>query len=108
MTEKESSNIEVVRKYLLARNNYRCEVCNAPINELNCQLAHRIISSKNNLKKYGKVIIHHYLNLATVCSLYCNAKVNIENKPEIKKDLLKKIMKKVYTESNNSQDIIMK
>jgi len=41
----------------------------------NCQIAHRIPQTKRNLKVYGKAILHHPLNLATVCSLKCNSAV---------------------------------
>jgi hypothetical protein len=50
----------------------KCEVCGAELHIGNCQLAHRIPSTKYNLKKYGKKVIHSTLNLATVCCLKCN------------------------------------
>ena len=55
--------------------HYRCGVCGEVINPYKCQLAHRIPKTKYLLKKYGRKIIHHRLNLVAVCSLKCNAAV---------------------------------
>ena len=71
--------------------DWRCEVCGNDLRNGTPQLAHRIIKSKHNLKKYGPQVIHHRLNLVPVESLKCNAKVNIENKPMQKKRLLAEI-----------------
>lgn len=57
----------------------KCEVCGDKLTEGTAQLAHRINQSKRNLKKYGKAIIHHKLNLATTCSK-CNNKVSLYGK----------------------------
>ena len=56
-----------------------CEVCGKPLS--NWQGAHRIANTKANRKKWGDVIIDHPLNIAIVCSLKCNDKCNIGNKP---------------------------
>lgn len=80
---------------LLKSQGFKCQVCQCPINEYNCQLAHRIIKSKSNIEKYGEKIIHHDFNLVAVCELTCNSKVNIENKPEEKKKLLLRIKKEL-------------
>ena len=46
----------------------------------NLQLAHKIPATKGYLKRYGKEVIHHPLNLATVCSLKCNDAVLLDPK----------------------------
>ena len=59
----------------------------------NLQLAHRIPKAKSYLKKYGKEVIHHKLNLATVCSLKCNDAVLLDPKthPIEAQELIEKI-----------------
>jgi hypothetical protein len=46
------------------------------------QLAHRIPKKKHLLERYGAQVIHHELNLVPVCSLGCNAKVDIGGFPQ--------------------------
>ena len=77
--EKLEANEKKIQIYN-ARNG-TCEVCGKIIPQSEAQLAHRIPKTKMYLKKYGKEIIHHRLNLALVCGLECNSKVNIGNKP---------------------------
>ena len=42
------------------------------------QLAHRIPKTKAYLRRWGKEIIHHRLNLVAVCGLRCNAAVLLD------------------------------
>ena len=70
----------------------RCEVCHKLIKFNEAQLAHRIPKSKMNLAKYGVDIIHHPYNMALVCSLSCNAKVNIGSNPGKILDVLSDII----------------
>ena len=57
------------------------------------QLAHICPATKSYLKKYGKEVIHHPLNLATVCSLKCNDAVLLDPKthPIEAKELIDRI-----------------
>lgn len=69
----------------------KCAVCKKPLlMDLFPQLAHRI--GQGYISVYGEKIIHHPLNLALVCSLECNGKVNLHNRPEEKKALLEEIL----------------
>lgn len=55
-------------------------------------LAHRIPQTKANLRRYGRAVIHHSLNLVGVCSNpACNDRVLIDGKPEEKRRLLAQI-----------------
>ncbi len=80
-----------IRPRILARANNKCEVCGNVMFFQDSQLAHRICKSKMHLKKYGKEIIHHSLNLALVCGLECNSAVNIGNNPMEVEKLIKRI-----------------
>lgn len=79
MTEREAFTLDETRRYVYARAGYRCEVCGGLLNVP--QLAHRIPQTASNLKRYGKKIIHHPVNLIAACSLRCNAAVDIRNHP---------------------------
>lgn len=85
------------KKQKCIENDYRCEICGTPINEYNSQLAHCIIKSKANIRKYGEGIMNNYHNLRIVCSLDCNSKciVNYEKERIFYNNLLDKISKKV-------------
>lgn len=78
MTERESFRISEQKAVLLERDHWTCRVCGQAAN----QLAHRIPQSKMNIKKYGKHVIHHSLNLVSVCSLRCNSSVIINGLEE--------------------------
>jgi hypothetical protein len=67
-----------------------CEVCGSY--NWGGHIAHRIAETKTNIKVYGKEIIDHEYNKAWVCSLDCNDKCNIGNKPSEVKRLINKIM----------------
>lgn len=73
MTDREKFRIGETRERVFARDHWACVVCGAPAN----QLAHRIPQTKANLRRYGKAVIHHDMNLASVCSLRCNSAVLI-------------------------------
>lgn len=93
MTQRERFKMQEQRLQLLIERGSRCEVCGNHLTISNLQIAHRIPQSKANLKKYGKKIIHHPLNLATVCSLKCNSAVlcNPATMPITTQKLIKKI-----------------
>jgi hypothetical protein len=75
MTLRERTNLIEHKIQMLKACNWECEVCGNPLTLDGCQLAHRLPSTKYNLKTYGKQIIHHPKNLACVCSLKCNSAV---------------------------------
>lgn len=54
----------------------RCKVCGEFM--YFPQIAHRIPKTKAYLKRWGKEIIHHRLNLVAVCGLRCNAAVLLD------------------------------
>ncbi len=73
MTEKQKEQ----RQYALATSGGVCEVCNKPLKDGQMQGAHRIGNTKLNRAKYGDFVIDHKLNLGYVCSLKCNASLDI-------------------------------
>ena len=63
---------------IFERDNYKCQVCGESISKYGTpQLAHIIPQRKWILKKYGADIVHHSDNMKSVCSLNCNAKLDI-------------------------------
>jgi len=61
------------RKNFLVAMAGKCQVCGVSLFGKIPQLAHRIPKKKAYLKKYGRAVIHHPLNLRVVCSLRCNS-----------------------------------
>ena len=81
MTERKRFEIEAQRAAIFARDRFTC-ICGRSIYEYGTpQLAHRIAQSKMNIKKYGACVIHHAKNMRSACSLKCNDRCNIGNKP---------------------------
>jgi len=93
MTERERFVYQENRIRLMVERGCKCEVCGKPLHLGNLQLAHICPATKGYLKKYGKEVIHHPLNLATVCSLKCNDAVLLDPKthPIEAKELIEKI-----------------
>lgn len=80
MTDREAFNLDETRALVYARAGYRCEHCGASIATFGTpQLAHRIPQTTRYLNLYGKAYIHHPLNLAATCSLWCNNMVDIRH-----------------------------
>ena len=69
MTERKSFDISVRKLEVLDRDHWACQMCGNPAT----QLAHRIPQTRANIRKYGERVIHHPLNLMSVCGLRCNA-----------------------------------
>lgn len=65
------------RRYALAISGGVCEVCGKPLKGLQPQGAHRIGNTKSNRAKYGDLVIDHRYNIGIVCSLRCNAALDI-------------------------------
>lgn len=82
---------------VFARDNWTCQTCGKSIYTYgSAQAAHRISKSKANLKKYGPEIIHHPLNLVSVCSIgRCNDFWNIGNSPMEIEALVDKILEAI-------------
>lgn len=92
MTSRQSLEVSEQREQIFRDADYRCEVCGKSVYTYGTpQLAHRIAQTKPNIKMYSLLVIHHRLNLAPVCSLRCNDKCNIGNRPEQVKELVSKI-----------------
>lgn len=68
------------RRYALAVSGGVCEVCSAPLGA-HAQGAHRIGNTIINRKKYGDFVIDHPYNIGYVCSLGCNAALDISKNP---------------------------
>lgn len=73
------------------RDKGRCRHCGKPV-AWPGQLAHLIPQSKAMLRRYGKEVIHHPLNLALVCGLACNDAVSISNHLVAENELVKRIL----------------
>ena len=91
MTERETDAYREQRALILLRANWQCEVCGAPLDDGNTQLAHRIPQRKHWVKAYGKDVIHHPANLAATCSEKCNAAVSVGESEEAHKRVLQEI-----------------
>lgn len=81
LTPIEKIEAEEKKVQIYNLRNGTCEVCGNVMAQSEAQLAHRIPKSKMYLKRYGKEIIHHTKNLALVCGLECNSRVNINGSP---------------------------
>ena len=51
------------------------------------QIAHRLAQTKANIKKWGKGVIHHSVNLRAVCSLRCNARVSTQDWKQVLEEI---------------------
>lgn len=65
------------RKKALARSCGICAVCGKPLVSGQMQYAHAIGNTEVNRKKYGSFFIDSTYNGELVCSLGCNASVDI-------------------------------
>ena len=92
MNEREIFNAEEKKKRIYFNSMGQCEICRRPISLHTSQIAHKIGQTKRNLKKYGKGVIHDEANLALVCSLKCNSKVDISFNPGEVQKVLEKIV----------------
>ena len=89
MKGREEFDFFVTKDALYYERGCSCEVCGEPVPYNGFQLGHRIPQSY--LPALGKAIIHHKKNLAVVCGLACNKKVDICWKPAEFKELLAEI-----------------
>jgi 5-methylcytosine-specific restriction endonuclease McrA len=78
MTERQSFELIEKRREIFQRDLFTCQFCGVSIFRYGTpQLAHKISQSAMNIKKYGKEVIHHTKNMASVCCLKCNDAMNI-------------------------------
>lgn len=87
MTEKQKEQ----RQYALAISGGVCEVCRKPLADGQMQGAHRIGNTKLNRAKYGDFVVDHKYNIGFVCSLKCNASLDISKNQSEVLSLCKKI-----------------
>lgn len=65
------------RRHALATSGGVCEACGKPLADGQPQGAHRIGNTKANRARYGSFVIDHRFNIGYVCSLKCNAALDI-------------------------------
>ena len=88
------------RLEIFERDGFRC-VCGKSVYAYGTpQLAHRVPQRKHFLKRYGKEVIHHPMNLVSTCSLECNASVSIGGKPLEIAELVEKIKQELHREKS--------
>ena len=73
MTEKQ----RLQREQALERSCGVCFICGKPLKDGQMQYAHRIGNTEVNRKKYGSFFIDSTYNGELVCSLGCNASVDV-------------------------------
>lgn len=65
------------REQALERSCGVCYICGKPLKDGQMQYAHRIGNTEVNRKKYGSFFIDSTYNGELVCSLGCNASVDV-------------------------------
>lgn len=99
MDERSKFEIAENKVKLFERDNYRCGHCGLSIFRKGTpQLAHRIANTEANIKKYGKSVVHHELNMVSTCSLYCNGHMNIGFRTAEAEELADKIRDELLKE----------
>ena len=100
---------QLERVKLFIEYDWKCQAenCNNDIREYGTpQLGHIINQSNEYIKKFGKEVIHHKLNVLPTCSLKCNRKVSICGKHLLIEKHVKKIKKKIALEKKLKSSII--
>ncbi len=77
MTERQTEQ----REKAFERSGGFCAVCGKPLAENQMQYAHAIGNTESNRKKYGSFFIDSTYNGCLVCSLECNADVDVGKSP---------------------------
>ena len=73
MTDKQREQ----REKAMERSLGVCAVCGKPLREGAMQYAHAIGNTESSRKKYGSFFIDSTFNGELVCSLECNAKIDV-------------------------------
>ena len=92
--ERAAFEAEEQKRHILARFGFVCRYpgCTSPA----IFLAHRIAQGKNNMRKYGRLVLHHPDNLVPVCSdQKHNDFFNCGNDPEATRELVRAIREKL-------------
>lgn len=76
--------------YVYNRDHGECRECDRPLSWFDGELAHKIPQSDAMLRKYGKKIIHHQMNMDLVCrgSSTCNDARSISAHYEQERELV--------------------
>jgi hypothetical protein len=74
--ERLSLKIEETKRAVFGRDNWRCVVCGNAAT----QCAHVLGQTDMNIARYGEAVIHHPMNLRSVCGLAHNKIVEISTK----------------------------
>lgn len=77
MTERQTEQ----REKAFERSGGVCAVCGKPLAGNQMQYAHAIGNTESNRKKYGSFFIDSTYNGCLVCSLECNADVDVGKSP---------------------------
>ena len=68
---------KIQREQAQGRSGGVCYICGKPLKDGQMQYAHRIGNTEVNRKKYGSFFIDSTYNGELVCSLGCNASVDV-------------------------------
>ena len=78
MTEREQFEFDELKAKIYAERGLSCEICGLHVNfYARPQLAHIVPQTERNMRLYSKKVIHHPLNLKSVCSNHCNKKAEL-------------------------------
>ena len=102
MTEKQIEQ----RQGAMARSSGICPVCGKPLISGQMQYAHAIGNTEVNRKKYGSFFIDSTYNGELVCSLECNASVDIGKSKGRILDKLADILLKEMKDFQGGEDAI--
>jgi len=86
--------IGYLKERIFNRDHWTCKHCGKPLRAGVPQLAHLIPQRKNNLKKWGKKIIHHPDNFLSACSLECNNALQV-NAPMEQEIIVERIKSRI-------------
>ena len=100
MTDRERIEYLEKRMLVLNRAHGKCENCGNKIVFDTYHMSHKIGKGKTNIKKYGRAVIHHPLNIMAMCCDECNRKASIGAHTQEIEDLVSKIKKAIAGEYN--------
>ncbi len=106
MNVVEKEKAQETKRQLYYKQGGRCATCGMRLAG-GFDLAHKIPQTKTNLKKYGKEVIHHPLNMACTCHRAdCNdaQMINPATRPVEAEELVKKIKKALASEKGGNRE----
>lgn len=93
MRDRDRFNANQLRDDLFAAAG-TCVVCGESLAAHGTpQLGHRVAKTKARVENYGAEVIHSPLNMVPVCSLQCNDRANIGNRPTETRGLIEWIVR---------------